>query len=95
MKRSHKIAVGILASVSLGLAALSAHANPGAAGGMGRGMTGPNAQQHQGQATGAHPGRMMQEHQGGHGAGQRDAAAGSTGGCPMHAQRAAQDTHAH
>jgi hypothetical protein len=92
MKLLRRIAIGILATASLGLASFSAHAHPGAAGGMGPGMSGPKQQE--GQAAGAHHGRMAQ-HQGRHGAGQRHAAAGPAEGCPMQAQRSAETTHNH
>jgi len=62
MKRSSKIAIGIVASVGLGLSVAAAYAHPGAmGGGMGPGMMGgmgPGAGMNRGMMGGMGPGAM-------------------------------------
>jgi hypothetical protein len=96
MKRSQKFAVGVLASVSLSLASLSAHAQPGAAGGTGPGMMGGTGH-HQGKGAAGHQGRMGQGHPGAQTHGQHGATASGpmAVNCPMAAQHTEQNTHSH
>lgn len=111
MKRAQQVAVGILASLSLGLAAISAHAYPSGAEGMGPGMMGSGGHEHQDKAAGRegmaqmHQARMAQMQQGRMGRMHRGATgreqhgtAGSgmaAGDCPMAAQHSAQAEHKH
>lgn len=98
MKRAQQVVVSILASLTLGLAVFSAHAQPGAAAGTGPGMMGSaGAGQHHGKGAAGHQDRMGQAQQGAQGHGQHGATAkGPTaGGCPMAAQHTAQAEHKH
>ena len=97
MKRAQQVAVAILASLTLGLGAISAHANPGAAETMGQGMRGHGASEHQAQAGAGHAGRMGRGHQAATGQHQHGGAKSGAmaGNCPMAAQHAAQSTHSH
>ena len=96
MKRAQQVAAAILASLAFGLGAVSVHAQPGAAGGMGPGMMSHGASQ-QGQGAAGHQGRMGQAARGGEGHGQHGAASAGPagGGCPMAAQHSAQAEHKH
>lgn len=104
MKRAKQVAVGILASLAFGLAALSAHAQPDAARTTEARMMGPGGHGQQGHAAGQ-KGRMGQGQQGAQGHMQHGAQGhekhGETGAgpqasnCPMATQKTAQSTHSH
>lgn len=97
MKRVKQVAVGILASLTLGLGALSAQAQPDVTGATNTGMMGPAGHGQPGQMAAGQHGRMSQAQQGAQDHGQHGAASAgpAVGGCPMAAQHMSQNKHSH
>ena len=95
MEKSHRVVIGIVASMGLGLCVANAHAHPGAmGGGMGPGMMGSAGAEHQGQTGPGHQSGKGPGHKGAMGAGHQGGTntGPMAGNCPMAAQHTAQPT---